>query len=276
MNAHCKTISPATQKTLLQLIQYELDIYVTSEQERKRENLLYLYRKKDNDLKSITSSLESLQQSSEMKKALETNRLLLIAQLSEIELELDLLEKRQPHLTIVHRKYLQILLDAGISKTKIAEALNVHISTIYREIKRNTKHQKYQAITAHQFAKTRKKVVGSMSKTKPSKTSFTFRSKYFLYAERREIFWRSDSSRERRKYKFVFQKKGFKYHIYALRLSLPKLYHFKNDWQYFQLLIEYPEVIFQPVKKNQKNIKTLLSENVILPVILREVYSIVA
>ncbi|NME67362.1 helix-turn-helix domain-containing protein [Flammeovirga aprica] len=276
MKSQNKAISPEIETTLFQIIKNELEIYMASEKKRKREELLSLQRKKSHDLKSIIHSQETFSWSDQRTKALETNKLKLIAQLSEIELELDLLEKRQPHLTIVHRKYLQILLDAGISKTKIAEALNVHISTIYREIKRNAKHQKYQAIKAHQFAKTRKKVVGSMSKTKPRKTSFTFRTKYFLYAERREIFWRSDSSRERRKYKFVFQKKGFKYHIYALRLSLPKLYHFKNDWQYFQLLIEYPEVIFQPVKKNQKNIKTLVSENVILPVILREVYSIVA
>lgn len=47
------------------------------------------------------------------------------------------------HLTLEQRKQIKEMLDAGCKKTEIAQALNTHISTVYREIKRGDVNGSY-------------------------------------------------------------------------------------------------------------------------------------
>ena len=59
-------------------------------------------------------------------------------------------------LTLAQRYKIYAYLQANISKSRIATLLNVHRSTVYREIKRNTVQGKYHPEKAHQAFKERK------------------------------------------------------------------------------------------------------------------------
>ena len=48
------------------------------------------------------------------------------------------MERTFNHLTLEQRKQLREMLDAGCKKPEIAQALNTHVSTVYREIKRGS------------------------------------------------------------------------------------------------------------------------------------------
>ena len=53
------------------------------------------------------------------------------------------MERTFNHLTLEQRKQLREMLDAGCKKPEIAQALNTHVSTIYREIKRGSVNGSY-------------------------------------------------------------------------------------------------------------------------------------
>ncbi|MBD0403876.1 helix-turn-helix domain-containing protein [Flammeovirga sp. EKP202] len=142
------------------------------------------------------------------------------------------------NLTKAQRIELQLLLEAKVKKTKIAEALGVHLSSIYRELKRNSFHGKYDAIKADQLAKARKKVAGGMSKVK-RKTINRRKNKYELFDDRRFIYWKSDTPRARRRYFFLKEKWPWKTKRYKIRLGWEKTHHYRNDIPLFELLIAH-------------------------------------
>ena len=53
------------------------------------------------------------------------------------------MERTFNHLTLEQRKQLREMLDAGCKKPEIAQALNTHVSTVYREIKRGSVNGSY-------------------------------------------------------------------------------------------------------------------------------------
>lgn len=55
------------------------------------------------------------------------------------------------HLPEKNRLFLNILLDRKLPKSKIAEILGVHRSTIYREIKRNSTRYRYEPEKYHHY-----------------------------------------------------------------------------------------------------------------------------
>ena len=62
----------------------------------------------------------------------------------------------QPQLTLAQRYKLSAYLQAGIPKSKMAEWLGTHRSTIYREILRNSLDGKYHPETAEKLIKERR------------------------------------------------------------------------------------------------------------------------
>ena len=65
--------------------------------------------------------------------------------------------KKYNHLSKVERYQLSVLLKAGHSISYIAKQLNVHRSTLYREVKRNSKPRgSYDAIYANEYSEIRK------------------------------------------------------------------------------------------------------------------------
>ncbi|OHX64325.1 helix-turn-helix domain-containing protein [Flammeovirga pacifica] len=141
------------------------------------------------------------------------------------------------HFTLAQREQLAYLLQHGGSKQRIAEVLGVHLSTLYREIKRNSIDGQYNATKAHNLALARKKVVGSLNKTSAF-ISPKRKNKYELYADRRYIYWHSDSPSVRKSYIFVRWHFGAKYHRYKIRLEFEKIYHYLKDLPLLQTLIE--------------------------------------
>ncbi|NME69862.1 helix-turn-helix domain-containing protein [Flammeovirga aprica] len=142
------------------------------------------------------------------------------------------------NLSKAQRIELQSLLEAKVKKTKIAVALGVHLSSIYRELKRNSFNGKYNAIKADQLAKARKKVAGGMSKIK-RKTMTRRKNKYELFDDRRFIYWRSDTARVRRCYFFLKEKWSWKTKRYKIRLGWEKIHHYLNDIPLFELLMAH-------------------------------------
>ncbi|ANQ47885.1 helix-turn-helix domain-containing protein [Flammeovirga sp. MY04] len=131
-------------------------------------------------------------------------------------------------LNLSQRKQLEYLLQHGGAKKRIAQILGIHLSTLYREIKRNSVDGKYVAEKANTLAVARKKVVGSLPKIKRAKT-IKRTNRYELYADRRHIYWHSDTPWTRKTYFFIRWHFGGKYHRYKIRLGWEKIYHYKND-----------------------------------------------
>lgn len=154
------------------------------------------------------------------------------------------------NLTLTHRQQLQRLLDEKVPKKVIAEVLQVSISTIYREIKRNTIHGKYIPETAHQLYLARKKVIGGLPKSKKPKSILPKPKKnYVLYADRRTIYWFSDTPHQRSKYNIIPFYTGHKYQHYHLQSGLEKIHHYKHNIPLFQLLLSTLE---RPQKMHKK------------------------
>jgi IS30 family transposase len=63
----------------------------------------------------------------------------------------------QQQLTLAQRYEISAYLQANISKSRIAEFVQVHRSTIYREVKRNSCNGKYHAEAAHHQVRKRRK-----------------------------------------------------------------------------------------------------------------------
>ncbi|MBB6460464.1 helix-turn-helix domain-containing protein [Flammeovirga kamogawensis] len=135
---------------------------------------------------------------------------------------------------------LEKLLEAEVTKVKIAMALGVHLSTIYREIKRNSVNGNYSGEKAHQLATARKKVVGSLRKYK-TKDAVRRKNKYELYAQRRFIYWHSDTPWQRKKYFIVYSNRRWRFTRYKIRWGLEKLYHYRNDIELISQLIQFEE-----------------------------------
>ncbi|MBD0402745.1 helix-turn-helix domain-containing protein [Flammeovirga sp. EKP202] len=161
-------------------------------------------------------------------------------------------------LTKPQRIELQILLEAKLSKKKIAKVLNVHLSTIYREMKRNSFEGKYNAEKADQLALARKKVVGSLSKT-TKKQPLKRKNKYELYADRRFIYWRSDTPRKRKQYLFLQYRYYWKTQRYKIRLGFEKTFHYLNDIPLMELLITHLQKEQQTTHFSKPPTKTLPS-----------------
>ncbi|KXX66748.1 helix-turn-helix domain-containing protein [Flammeovirga sp. SJP92] len=141
-------------------------------------------------------------------------------------------------LDLPQREQLEYLLRHGGAKKRIAQILGIHLSTLYREIKRNSVDGKYVAQKANDLAVARKKVVGSLPKVKRSK-KIKRKNRYELYADRRHIYWHSDTPWVRNTYFFIRWHFGGKYHRYKIRLGWEKRYHYKNDIPILQQLVEF-------------------------------------
>jgi len=64
--------------------------------------------------------------------------------------------KKYTHLSQEQRYQISALLKAGLKVSSIAEQLNLHRSTLYRELKRNSRPQgSYDAYFANQYAEIR-------------------------------------------------------------------------------------------------------------------------
>ncbi len=66
------------------------------------------------------------------------------------------------HLTFEKRCQIEALLEKGDSLRSIARALGCHVSTISREVKRNTGQRGYQMKPAQRFATERRRVASSV------------------------------------------------------------------------------------------------------------------
>ncbi|ANQ51488.1 helix-turn-helix domain-containing protein [Flammeovirga sp. MY04] len=141
-------------------------------------------------------------------------------------------------LNLSQRKQLEYLLQHGGAKKRIAQTLGIHLSTLYREIKRNSVDGKYVADKANNLAVARKKVVGSLPKTKRIKT-LKRTNRYELYADRRYIYWHSDTPWMRKTYTFIRWHFGGKYHRYKIRLGWEKIYHYKKDIHMLKQLVVF-------------------------------------
>src|SRR5690554_838163 len=76
------------------------------------------------------------------------------------------------HLSLEQRYQIEALLQTGISRTKIAEIIGVHRSTVYRELKRNSIQKisipdKYKAQVADSFYKNRAYKPWNLKRKKP-------------------------------------------------------------------------------------------------------------
>ncbi|WP_408613109.1 helix-turn-helix domain-containing protein [Limibacter armeniacum] len=98
-------------------------------------------------------------------------------------------------LTSVDRLYIALSLKLGQTQAEIARELDVHRSTICREIKRNSFQGKYLPHLADQLYKARKVLAGSLPKNVPSvslKLQRRKRKSRQLLTPRYYIAWRSD------------------------------------------------------------------------------------
>ncbi len=76
-------------------------------------------------------------------------------------------------LTLDQRKKIKALMDEGISTVEIAETLGVHVATIYRELKRNTRNDgSYDPNFAQGEAKSRLKGLSPLAERNPELISF--------------------------------------------------------------------------------------------------------
>ncbi|PWJ44438.1 helix-turn-helix domain-containing protein [Sediminitomix flava] len=136
------------------------------------------------------------------------------------------------NLRYIDRKIIAEGLKLKLSKAEIADTLKVSVTTIYRELNRNTrKSGTYDPKYAHKLALARKKRVGSIAKKKSVQTK---KKAYTLYADRRLIKWFSDTT-EGRKPKNTFLtplKWGSAYQVILSK----KVFHFYNDFALFALL----------------------------------------
>lgn len=156
------------------------------------------------------------------------------------------------HLTLAHRQQLKRLLENNFSKQKIADLLEVHLSTIYREIKRNSINGEYHPDNAHKLYRARKKVIGGLTKTKRVLPLTTRKTKYELFADRRFIYWLSDCPHKRAKYFIVAHYTGPKCQFYKHQLGLEKTFHYRKDIPLLQLLLSsLPNI--EEIKKQQSN-----------------------
>lgn len=95
------------------------------------------------------------------------------------------MKKTYNQLNSYQRYQLAALLTNGVSKKEIAQTLEVHISTVYRELKRNSKQQKahtvYKAVNAIDFSKRRKyrpKATKSIDKSIVRRLTFLLNSNW--------------------------------------------------------------------------------------------------
>ncbi|PWJ43316.1 helix-turn-helix domain-containing protein [Sediminitomix flava] len=162
------------------------------------------------------------------------------------------------NLRYIERKMIAEGLKLKLSKTEIAHSLGLSVSTIYRELKRNTKKNGvYDPEFAHKLAKARKKRVGSL----PKKATIQSKKKvYRLYADRRLIYWFSDSPIGRKPQSNFLVPISFGKN-YQARLG-KKTFHFYQDATLFLLLLKYEswafptmvDVLYQPFLKRKKMI----------------------
>jgi IS30 family transposase len=66
------------------------------------------------------------------------------------------MEMAQPQLTLAQRYNISAYLQAGSSKHRIAYLMNIHHSTVFREIQRNSVNGRYNPETAHRKSKDRR------------------------------------------------------------------------------------------------------------------------
>jgi IS30 family transposase len=71
-----------------------------------------------------------------------------------------------PQLSLSQRQLLEELHKQQLSKAAIASRLGVHASTIKRELERNMQDGRYEAVSAHEKAKTRKQKAGAENRKK--------------------------------------------------------------------------------------------------------------
>ncbi|WP_044213403.1 helix-turn-helix domain-containing protein [Flammeovirga sp. OC4] len=147
------------------------------------------------------------------------------------------------NLQLYQRKVIQRLIeDKRFTVAKIAEGLEVSLSTIYRELKRNTnpKTQKYDAEYAHKLFLARKKYAGSKKKN-PFIHHTRRKNDYELYAERKYIYWYSDQYYDLKfkgkNYDAVYLKKWYAYRIGK------KYHHHQDDWEYYDLWMEHLQLL---------------------------------
>ncbi|WP_172665966.1 helix-turn-helix domain-containing protein [Flammeovirga sp. OC4] len=146
------------------------------------------------------------------------------------------------NLTLADRKYIEFALQMKRSKTTIARKLGVAPSTVYREIKRNSKHSKYIATYAQQLTIARKKLIGGLSKKIKCLRKYKRKNPYRLYADRRQIFWCSDSPLVYSNYfKIPSLRLKLKKKLYQKRLNNKKIFHFRNDLPLFLILKAHKE-----------------------------------
>ncbi|NME68160.1 helix-turn-helix domain-containing protein [Flammeovirga aprica] len=158
------------------------------------------------------------------------------------------------NLTLADRKYIEFALQMNRSKTTIARKLGVAPSTIYREIKRNSKRSKYIATYAQQLAIARKKLTGGLSKKKKYFRKYKRRNPYRLYADRRQIFWCSDSPLVYSNYfKTPSLHLKLKKKRYQKRLNNKKKFHFRNDLSLFLLFKAHKEKYTQDQHTSKSN-----------------------
>ncbi|KXX69811.1 helix-turn-helix domain-containing protein [Flammeovirga sp. SJP92] len=144
------------------------------------------------------------------------------------------------NLQLQDRKYLQRLLEAKIyAVAQIAEVLEVSVSTIYRELKRNTHPvmRRYIATYAHKLYTARKKFAGGLKKARLLLPNKKRKEKYQLHHERRFILWRSD---RKKRIQLRNKRDKFKTHFksYAIRLGIKEVTYF-DDWKLLDLLVQH-------------------------------------
>ncbi|KXX70482.1 helix-turn-helix domain-containing protein [Flammeovirga sp. SJP92] len=165
------------------------------------------------------------------------------------------------NLNIADRKYIEFALFMKRSKRHIAKKLGVSPSTIYREIKRNSKGKQYEAQYAQQLALARKKLAGGSQKKLKLTKRYKRKNPYRLYADRRQIFWCSDA---RLVYSHYLRNTSLRLTLkkkrYRKRLHQKKTFHFRNDLPLFLLLKEHKEkYIYSKQPFSTKSIEIILN-----------------